>query len=125
MQPPVDDRICRSSTQLVASSPRLTTPVTKTVAGNLGTAVPQAARSQLHPASPLSEGITKGMRLLERNVLEYRRGSLSLLADGGLCRFSPQEGEPVGIVLDLLVHTDPGRVAAGKAVVQQDRTAAG
>ena len=36
----------------------------------------------------------------------------------------PQEGELVGVVLNLLVHADAGRVPAGEAVMQQDGPAA-
>ncbi len=42
----------------------------------------------------------------------------------GSC-FGPEEAELVGIVLDLLVDADAGRVSAGEAVVEQNGTAAG
>jgi len=47
----------------------------------------------------------------------------ALLSGYGASRFSPQKGELVGIVLNLLLDADAGRVAAGEAVVQQDRAA--
>ena len=40
-------------------------------------------------------------------------------------RLGPQEGELVGIVLNLLLHAHAGGVAAPQAVVQQDGPAAG
>ena len=37
--------------------------------------------------------------------------------------FGPQEGELIGVVLDLLVEADAGGVSAGGAVVEQNGTA--
>jgi hypothetical protein len=41
-----------------------------------------------------------------------------LLLGAWLAGFSPEEGELVRVVLDLLVDADPSRVAACEAVVQ-------
>jgi len=47
------------------------------------------------------------------------------LMRGGRSRFSPQKGHLIGVVLNLLIDTDAGRVAAGETVVEKHWSAAG
>jgi len=106
-------------------------------------------------ATPLSEKITNGIRLPRRFLLRYlsyffqstwqatfpkdmhrteaarhrsalnRPGSAVDSVRRGLACLGPKEGQLVRIVLNLLVYTHSGRVAAGQAVVQQNGPAAG
>src|ERR1017187_1793596 len=76
---------------------------------------------RLVPVSTLSVGLAV--------ALGYGRahlpGTCRLFSRGRLACFSPKEGELIGIVLNLLINADTGRVTAGEAVMEQNGAAAG